>query len=650
MPSNGFRVEIQGLRAVAVVLVVLFHAQVPGFSGGFVGVDVFFAVSGFVIASSLIREIDRTGGVRLFAFYGRRIRRLLPAFAFAAGTTLLAVNLLWPIGEAQQAATASGVAAVLSVANIHLMRSPGGYFASDDALNPFLHTWSLGVEEQFYLIAPAVVLLAVRLAPRTRWSTRSLVGTTFFALSAASLALATHWMAAGNERSAFFSPAARFWEIGFGVVLAAVLGRRQLPASRPLCWAAMVALAATSVLYQSDTPFPGLAATPVVGATLLLLAGLRNVPELARALATPPAVWIGDRSYGWYLWHWPCVVVCQMLWTDSWWTLLAVSVLSLLPADLSYRFIETPIRNQRQPGSRHRIALGCLASALFVLAAGSGVGARQRWGITHAGLTERDGIAYTSGCFFDRPWNEDACTFKTPGARGQVLLLGDSHAASLADGVIEAAHPLGLDVVVVAKCPVISGVKFHLDECGPYDSTIDRLIGDPNTLAALIAHRSTRYVAPPISAPGGEDRTITNLATGATPSHFEAVMMWAAGLADTRARFAAHDVPLVQFDVVPEFRSAFNMNLRVISPTPAAETVTVEEVAQRRGLVVAAEHAVLGRDSWIDPAEALCSNEVCSSTDSDGNWLYFDDSHLSRAGSILVGRLIAPTLDSLTTD
>lgn len=200
--AGEIRRDVQGLRGVAVLLVVLFHCGVPGFRAGFIGVDVFFVISGFVIGSSLRREIERTGTVRIGAFYARRVRRILPALAVMTGGVLVLGVPLLRLGEVQRVASHTAKAAILSVANLYIYQSGGNYFSLDEELNPFLHCWSLGVEEQFYLVVPAMV---VGLAWLARSIKRSPNGVVVAALSSLVLvSLAVSWRS--HERPACRCP------------------------------------------------------------------------------------------------------------------------------------------------------------------------------------------------------------------------------------------------------------------------------------------------------------------------------------------------------------------------------------------------------------------------------------------------------------
>ncbi len=348
-----YRPDIQGLRGIAVLLVVVFHttATLPG---GFVGVDVFFVISGFVIAGVLTRELDATGRISFPQFYSRRARRLLPALAAMSTLTLLmSVAILSPDGT-QQAAAKTGAAASLSIANLQLYLGGDQYFATSADLNPFLHTWSLSVEEQFYLVLPALVAGVGWIAARRRFGRPDVVlGAAVFVGSAASLALSIALTAGlgpmqDPTKFSFYSPLTRAWEFGVGVLIA-LLGTRFRAGPRwgvAMAAGGAVGLAAAAVFFGEGTPFPGYwAALPVFSTSLLILGGQFS-SRVGRVVGWRPLVSVGDLAYSWYLWHWPLIVFARFTWPRSAGVLVAAAVLALVPAMLSFAWVEQPLRRR----------------------------------------------------------------------------------------------------------------------------------------------------------------------------------------------------------------------------------------------------------------------------------------------------------------
>ena len=329
-----YRPEVDGLRAIAVLAVVLFHAGIG--AAGFVGVDVFFVISGFLITSLLLREWNATGAIDLPAFYARRVRRIVPAVTLVIACVLVAARWLLP-GDAQSHTAFSAGAASVFVANVFFQYASGGYFDMAAAEMPLLHLWSLSVEEQFYLLWPAILIVVLRYRPTWLKATVAMLG-----LASLGLAFA---LEAAQSQAAFYSMPARFWELAAGGLVAA------LPARAAPRWLLPVAL--TGVVAACAWPlgaYTGLAPLPaVLAATALVFAvhgGARNA-----VLASTPMVGVGRVSYSLYLWHWPLLAfyratsIGEGVLSEK----LALCVLALGLSLLSWRFVEQPFRRMATP-------------------------------------------------------------------------------------------------------------------------------------------------------------------------------------------------------------------------------------------------------------------------------------------------------------
>lgn len=619
-------------------MVVLYHARVTGFAGGFVGVDVFFVISGFVIGGSLLRELDRSGSVDVAAFYGRRVRRLVPAFIPVMGFAIVGSVLILPLGAVQVAAARTAIASVFSAANLYLFSSSGEYFATDERLDPLLHTWSLGVEEQFYLVLPAMFALLVRAGSHTRWSSRRLVVGVVGLASASSLVAAVVIVGSGGESAGFYLPHLRFWEIGAGVLVAALppVGVH-MAVARASVGAAVTALTVCTMAYDSSTAFPGLTALPVVLSTALLIVFGQRSDMWRRATATTPAQWIGDRSYGWYLWHWPFVVFASATIGASPIVLTLAAGSALLPTVGSYQWIESPTRRAHGlRGGRLGGVFAATIAVLLLICMGFSAGAARAWGV-QADLGHPDNASHVNGCHAVVEPSED-CVFRPTGrSHGTIMLVGDSHAASLSDGVIAAGNELGYTVMPFTQnsC-VFSEAEVELDpetaeRCVRYRAAAWQLIADTAPEVVLVAQASSAYM----SAPHGSELRVA------------AIDQWSVALRLTRDRVALTGSRLISIDVVPVFLEDFDDRLSFFSRTPAGSTMTLAEVDANRGDVLEAEHSVMGVDH-IDPVPALCPGQVCSSVDpTSGTWLYFDPSHLNRSGSLIAARALTPQLSVL---
>jgi peptidoglycan/LPS O-acetylase OafA/YrhL len=387
-PRRDFRPDIQGLRALAVGTVILAHAGFGTFAGGFVGVDVFFVVSGFLITGLLWRAAERDGRISLVDFYARRARRILPAATLVLVATVVASVLFLPLVRAYEI-TVDAVWAALFGANLRFTAVGTDYFATGEPASPVQHYWSLAVEEQYYLVWPLLVIGALLLArrlgrrgPRARPVVLGVLG----AVVVASLA----WSVVQTQSAptpAYFSTFTRAWELGAGSAAALLLAGGPVRAPR---WVlevvgalGLVAVLAAVLLYEPATAFPGYAALlPVLGTVALLVAGATPRPRttaVQRLFSLAPARVVGDWSYSLYLWHWPVLRIAE----DR----LGVRELSPLPlalallvtvalSALTYRFVETPFRTARTWRPRLRGVLLYPLSLVVVLAA---VGGGRAW-------------------------------------------------------------------------------------------------------------------------------------------------------------------------------------------------------------------------------------------------------------------------------
>ena len=368
------RGDIEGLRAVAVVLVVLFHASIGGVPGGFVGVDVFFVISGFLITGLLLRERTASGTISLSSFYARRARRLLPAAALVLVVTLVASIILLPPLLIPGVATDTAAAA-LYVSNMGFAVQATDYFAVGQAPSPILHFWSLGVEEQFYLFWPAVVLLVTRGAIRPGRR----VGITVVAIAAASFVFAL-WLTSAAEPWAFFSLPTRAWELALGGSLAVAGARLSLLPERVAAaagWVGLALIVVAGVVLNETTPFPGTAALlPTVGAALVIVSGAQPTAlGPARLLGTAIPRFFGRISYSLYLWHWPVLVLpaiaagVPLPLSER----IVLVVVSVALAAATSRWVEDPFRRGRFIGTlpRRNLAMaGALTVAVAMTCAG----------------------------------------------------------------------------------------------------------------------------------------------------------------------------------------------------------------------------------------------------------------------------------------
>lgn len=529
-PPN-FRPDIEGLRAIAVLLVVASHAGVPGLDGGFVGVDVFFVLSGFLITRLLHAEWERTGGIDILAFYGRRIRRLLPAFALLLAFTLLAIRTLYSPIE-QPRLLASGLAATLYYSNLHYAAGYVDYMLPAAKLDPFLHTWSLGVEEQFYLLWPLLLLLAGALS--RRWRGHDAWAWLLGGLLLASLALSVY-LTTIRQPLAFFLPITRAWEFGAGALVALYAPRLRgglaFPArAGPLSLAGLLMILASAMAFTDSTPFPGIAALlPVAGTALVILFLPAAAPSAltGRLLGLPLLQWLGRLSYGWYLWHWPLLVLAKVLLPDPGLGLrIGLAGAALAMAQVSYSLVEHPVRTR--PFFQRLLPTYALAAVIAIAGAG------MLWLTSLAADAQAQSprfrqlkaasndipILYQSGC---DGWVYNVtlieCTAGETSADRVIVLLGDSHAGQwFASADIIARH-FGLRLIVMTKsaCPIVDQDYFYqrlrrdFTECRIWKDRVRERIAALRPALLLVAS-SEGYAFTPQQWHAGLDRLLPALA------------------------------------------------------------------------------------------------------------------------------------------
>lgn len=361
-----YRADIDGLRAVAVGGVVVFHAFPTALTGGFVGVDVFFVLSGFLI-TAIIRSEAEAGTFSIAGFYERRFRRIVPSLvAMLLATTVAATIILPPSELAAYGKSVVGVAAFVS--NI-LFWQDSGYFDAASVNKPLLHTWSLAVEEQFYIFWPLAAAALIRLG-RPRALAAFVAGTVTL-----SLVLAIVMVRLAPDQAFYLLPY-RAWELGFGALLAvgAIPTIRHPLLREAAAWTGLMLLVAPMLLYSEATPFPGLAAVPPCLGTLLLIhAGQGYETRVGRMLSIRPILYVGLTSYSLYLWHWPLLVLPQIALNRplELWEAAAAIVAAFVLAALSLRFVERPFRGRGTfPLSRRQVMAASTGAAVVAGAVG----------------------------------------------------------------------------------------------------------------------------------------------------------------------------------------------------------------------------------------------------------------------------------------
>jgi peptidoglycan/LPS O-acetylase OafA/YrhL len=651
-PLKGFRSDVQALRGVAVLLVVLYHAQVV-VPGGFIGVDVFFVISGFVIGRLLLAGFLSTGTMSFTTFYMRRARRLLPALGVTLAVVLLLAPLLAPVG-ASDVTSKTGIAAALFSANLYLYQVTAvGYFDAAAELNPLLHTWSLSIEEQFYFVIPALLLAVWRIGSRTRnrLAVLRLSVAVLFSVSFAACVAFSFTDSVGpldGLRFAFFSPVTRAWEFAAGLALvvlpASWFGSRRLRTAAVVAGLTLTGVAAFA--YSDATVFPGAAALLPVAGTALAIYGGTNPTVGAndpRHAALAPLIRLGDLSYSWYLWHWPLIVFAGAYWpTAGRLPLVAAAAFSLLPAWASYRLLEHRLR--ATPGTRGwpTVALAaCCIAAPILSAAISRPLTAYTIDRTESPIRGQWSTSRQNGCHDRGRAAPDVqrCRWGNANSGTTVLLLGDSNADQLSETLIGAAQATEARLSISTKsgCPFIDVDLVDVedderrDRCRRDFERSRQSVADEQPDFVVIANSTDTYLT-------RESFAVRHPTTGRlAESVADRELAIEEGLRRTIRPLVANGIQVVLVEVPPkplatgnEFNpSACSTLALLVEPTrcryPAFEmrngyTATANDVERR-----AAETA--GATTW-NFADEVCPNGLCSEP-SGRPPVWRDENHLS---------------------
>jgi peptidoglycan/LPS O-acetylase OafA/YrhL len=611
--AGEYRRDIDGLRALAILPVLLYHAHVPFVTGGYVGVDVFFVISGFLITRIIAREVDE-GRFSIVRFYERRARRIMPALLPMIAAVLAAAAWLYLPGDFE-GVPGSALAATLFVSNLSFFLQTG-YFQIGAEAMPLLHTWSLAIEEQFYIFFPLLLILVARVAPRWRvW----IVG----GIALASFALAV-WFQSNWASFSFFLLPPRAWELFAGALLAlgAVPQVRPQRAREAIAAAGLIALLAAVFLFTRATVFPGVnALVPVLGAAALIHSAPGTLT--GRLLGTKPLVWVGLISYSLYLWHWPLIVFTEYAMEAKLDGAVRIAVLaaSFAAAWASWRYIEAPFRDAKRFGQRRiftftgaGMATVCAAGAAMLLAGGW----PQRFAPEVGKLADAkyDSSPDRERCHDLKP-GKPACVLGAKGVAPTTLLWGDSHGvefsyvlsqklASEGQSMIERTH---------SSCPPVLGYQAPTDaECKGINDDV---------MAAIRANPALRtiYLSAFWESPAYADtRTMVELdETIATL------------IADGRQVVLIGPVPPNRFDV-PRHLARLAAEGRLAEATGRARA-DIAPVEHRIGEVAARWEPKGLR--YINPIDTLCDAQNCAIV-RGGVPLYYDYHHPSVAGASLI--------------
>lgn len=664
-----YRRDIDGLRSIAVVGVVLYHFAVWGFGGGYIGVDVFFVISGFLIGRSIISDM-RAGDYSLIGFYERRIRRLYPAFFFVAAVSAVAFYFLLLPWELRGFGR-SLVAAVFYVSNIAFYKDRG-YFDASAIDKPLLHTWSLSVEEQFYIVFPLLVYYAVR------WRAAALP--LIILLTALGSFVAAQWTLSRDADAAFYLFPYRAWELLIGVGLTLMVDRKVPPwidkLREPIAIAGVAMIFGPILLYTHDTPFPALAALPpCLGSGMVIIGGSAGTTLTNRLLATRVPVFVGLVSYSFYLWHWPVLVGLSYYFGELNPLLSAAGiVLSFAMAVFSWRFVERPPRRKE---FLTRAGLFACAATLSLVLASVGFlfywtnGVPGRFGQSRDALirAEQDFIQTGGTCFeADNQVNPGLpyCRLGAPSAPVTFLVWGDSHGRAYRDGIDQLARELGKGGLLVwgGGCPPLFDTGKHevfdsaneAVECRHQNQQIAPLLARTPTLrTAILIGRWSYYTEGTGTGRDLKNRIALIGPNGRKPTSLDGQRrLFDERFVDTVDRLRKAGLAVFVLEQTPEFpRSNASIIAREIVSGRLSEAearrmtqVSVAELDERQSAAQAL-FASLGKERKITilPTHSLfCETVICSSW-FDGAPAMFDNNHVTVTTSRRFRKIFLPAIE-----
>lgn len=654
---DGFRADINGLRAWAVLAVILFHFNIPGFGGGYIGVDVFFVISGFLMTGIVVKSLERKSdqGFSLIAFFMARARRIVPALLAVCATLLLAG--WWALPSLDYKALAAGVGySLLFISNIKFWLDTN-YFDPDAHEKWLLHTWSLSVEWQFYVILPFLLLAVWRFFPRR--SAITLVSLLGFAVS---LGVCLIWTQR-DPSGAFFLLPTRAWEMfAGGLVFLLPLPATWRPARRrQLEWLGFLLIISALCGFDASVSWPGWRAIiPVAGAALVLLAASAN-----SWLTAPTCMqWLGSRSYSLYLWHWPVVVALnyQKLMDDV--VALALGlVLTLLLGHLSYHGIENFTR--RRLSAMRPITAGAALVALVVSVAGIGTVIRLQAGFPARWPAEVELVSQEqlnrnprqNDCMPTGGASSPSCTYG--GKTIRAVLLGDSHGEAVASAIAKSMQAgTGLISWTYADCPTLGTGELHQTtmyvrrnyHCDEFQKwTASKVAALPSKIPVIIVNRSSYYLFDVNGKPASQVHPRIYFKHEYDKPEPALQAEYAHRLTENACALAAHH-PVYLVRPLPEMNTDVPKTARQLALGRHPEVhISLQEYRQRHAVVLAAQDAARDRCGVkiLDPIPFLCNARTCEGI-RNGRPLYYDTNHLSEYGNQFLIPMFAKVFNGVT--
>ena len=646
MSDLKYRADIDGLRAFAVLPVILFHAGASWLPGGFVGVDIFFVISGYLISSIILREVQ-AGHFSFKRFYERRIRRIIPALLVML---LVTVSVFQVISLPDQAVSVSesGIAALLSISNFYFW-GESGYFSPTAEFMPLLHTWSLAVEEQFYVVFPIILIALCKL----RVSIKGFLVVGTIAAFAASL-----WLSVNKPSVAYYLLPARAWELAIGAVLATGAIPRVksefLKESLPMLGIGLILF---SVFYiRSDMAFPGwVALFPCLGAALVIHSD-GNSWIVRKVLMYRPVVFIGLLSYSLYLWHWPVLAALRVSTTNihlQFELAVAAILATFVLAWFSWRFVEQPFRKRDlMPAKVSFGALGgggiAWAALALISIVYAGFPARLDEPARVALAAAQDVDPFRAPCGgFD---NRDECRFGNTDLAVSYAIIGDSHAAAIRPAV-EASGLMGARAGTLywkGGCPLLDGAKRsdhpRNNECTAFRTKVwGEIESNPEIDTVILGGRWSFQLTGWLPESGGSNRTFLEDEHTLSHSVEENARVVERSLKKTLDRLAARDIKVIVIGAVPEpgFSVPHTIALARHGGIEVPRGIPRGRVEERAGVSDQFISERVPSDvQFISVWEAFCDEDWCD-IERNGVPLYYDDDHLSHSAAVSV---VAPLI------
>ena len=669
---TGHLPHVQGLRGIAVLAVVLYHSGLP-LHGGYLGVDIFFVISGYVVTLSIKQQIT-DNRFSLGEFYSRRIRRLIPLLTLVNLVAIaLCVFFLSLFGEIQKGLSTVRWSSFFG-ANIQLLNE-NSY--TKLTRNPFRHLWSLAVEEQFYFIYPIVAIVAIQISKWTKkYNWKAWFGRLFLVLFTVSfiyyLLLTKNSLSESNLKYAFFSITPRFWEFASGVLIAVYssnLKKTAKPLTPVIRYTAAISLMIVLSLLHSNHQLPrAILVIPVAATTGMILFG--DTGRLGKLLASRPLTYLGDVSYGWYLWHWPLIVFTNIIFPGNIAAAIAVSIFALALSHFTYQRIEKPFR--RNFKIRGLKAAAVLIGSILVISL-SVTGANAIGKLARENLLPIDqawddkennvlnecfvGERYVSWVFNDPGLISDRCSWpKKTSSQYPIFALGDSHMASYSAGLMTASAAIGSEITLygAAGCPpILAPPKASIQFCNRMSAVYINTIIAFRPSVVILSGRTSLYTSK-VKAFDGIEMQVPFL-DGTYPSDALDFI----------------DSYIDQLDRTVEFANKYGAKV-IITLEPQLAQLSSQSLVQQffPGLVGDPIFGSVGRSKnrelirlrinqrfstnpmvlIFDPGDVLCSDINLCPTYRNDKPLYSDDNHLSMSGSLLFTEKWKQTLEKAITE